>query len=68
MIRLLGLNTFPELSLFFLITGNLKHFGATFASLLMEDGASTRPLCSQVMSLVTYHTIVRGIASQARDN
>ena len=37
-------------SLFFLITSDLnKHFGATSASLRIEDSVSTQPLCSQAI-------------------
>ena len=46
----LASSTHSKLSLFFLITSDLnRHFGATSASLRIEDGASTQPLFSQAI-------------------
>ena len=44
----LALSALSKLSLFFHITSDLnRHFGATSASLRIEDRASTQPSCSQ---------------------
>ena len=51
LIRLsLASSALSKLSFFFLITIDLnRHFGATSASLRIEDSASTQPLCSQAI-------------------
>ena len=43
----LASNALSKLSLFFLITSDLRHFGPTSASFRLEDRVSTQPLYSQ---------------------